>query len=189
MNARRFAYTVALLAACSGCDEPSPSVDPTPGTASPVAPASSATGAAIASAPSASAAAVVPPAPPAPTAWTGHYDAKVGEVNPPASAREKAWTTDPGTAAIGKGTIELAVVEKGVVHGSASGPLGDLVVSGELDGEELRANLAPKEPNGEQAMFGVLSLAKDGEKLHGTLRTSDREAKIVREATVELSPK
>lgn len=181
MTTRHIAWGLLLLAA-AGCDKGA-----TESPAKAAAPAGS-TSATVVAKPAASASAAPPPA--APTAWAGSYDAKVGEVNPPKAAHEKTWTKDPGTAAIGKGTIELTVAPaKGVVTGTAAGPLGDLVVSGELDDKELRANLTPKEPNGEHAMTGVLSLTKNGDKLEGTLRASDRDAKIVREATVELAPK
>src|SRR4051794_11401473 len=43
------------------------------------------------------------------SSWSGAYTAKVGVVEPPQNAKEKTWTQDPGSAAIGKGTIDLSI--------------------------------------------------------------------------------
>lgn len=130
-----------------------------------------------------------PPPPPKPTAWTGKYVAQVGEVNPPANARNKVWQKDPGTANVGDGTVEVSLDEKtGTVKGTATGALGELQLSGELDDTHLRANVAPKDPNAEDAMTGFLVLDREGDTFKGSLRVSDREGVIVREAKVELQP-
>jgi len=123
------------------------------------------------------------------SAWSGSYTAKVGAVDPPANAKEKTWTNDPGSAAIGKGAVDLTVGDRGETRGETKGPLGDMTISGTYDGKELRANLAPKEPKGDGAMTGYMMLASEGNAMKGTLRVSNRDAKIVREATVELAKK
>jgi len=128
------------------------------------------------------------------TAWSGSYVAKVGPVAPPENAKEKTWTDDPGTAALGKGAIEVSInASRGDTQGDLHGPLGDLKVSGVFDGKELRANLWPKDPKADTAMTGFMVLASSGEtppaNLKGTLRVSNRDARIVREASVELAKK
>jgi hypothetical protein len=123
------------------------------------------------------------------TAWSGSYTAKVGAVEPPKNANEKAWTLDPGSAAIGKGSIDLSVRERGEARGETKGPLGEMTISGLYDGKELRANLLPKEPRSDGAMTGFLLLTTEGEAMKGILRVSSRDARIVREAAVELAKK
>jgi hypothetical protein len=130
-----------------------------------------------------------PVAPAASAAWAGAYSAKVGPVDSPANAKEKTWVGDPGSAAVGKGTIDLSIsAPRGDVSGEAKGPLGDMVVSGTYDGHELRANLAPKDPRAEDAMTGFLLMTGESSgPLRGTLRVSSRDARVVREASVEVS--
>jgi hypothetical protein len=126
--------------------------------------------------------------------WSGSYVAKVGPVAPPENAKEKAWTNDPGTDAVGKGAIALSIAgSRGDTQGELTGPLGDLKISGVFDGTELRASLLPKDPKAEAAMTGFMVLAASGgpppSALKGTLRVSNRDARIVREANVELAKK
>lgn len=139
-------------------------------------------------APVASAEPAPPPAPAMPTAWSGKYVSKVGAVNPPANARNKIWEKDPGTDAVGEGTLEVSLDDKRVT-GTLTGPLGECHLSGELDGDNLRANLVPNDPNADSAMTGFLVLTRDGDVFKGELRASDREGRIVREAKVDLAPK
>jgi len=121
--------------------------------------------------------------------WAGSYTAKVGAVDPPKNANEKTWTQDPGSAATGKGTVDLSIRERGDAQGETKGPLGDMTISGTYDGKELRANLVPKDPKADTAMTGFMLLASEGDALKGSIRVSNRDARIVREATVELAKK
>src|SRR5207253_313735 len=98
------------------------------------------------------------PAASAANRWAGAYVAKPGAVLPPKNANEKTWQRDPGTAAIGAGTIELAIGPRGDALGSSSGALGDLALSGSFDGKELRATATPRDPNAPGAMTGALAL-------------------------------
>jgi len=157
---------------------------------SPAGSASAAASSAASAAPVASAA----PRAGEPTAFAGSYQAKIGPVAPPENAKEKTWTEDPGTAAVGPGTVKLSIGGgRGDTQGELSGPLGDLKVSGVFDGKELRANLMPKDPKADMAMTGFMLLTGSGEtppaNLKGTLRVSNRDARIVREASVELAKK
>ncbi len=123
------------------------------------------------------------------TVWAGSYTAKVGAVEPPKNANEKTWTQDPGSAAIGKGTVDLSIHGHGEAQGEAKGALGDLAISGVYDGKELRANLVPKDPKADGAMTGFMLLATEGDALKGSIRVSSRDARIVREAAVDLAKK
>ena len=179
-----FIFAIATLSAVIGCSKAS-SDKP-----SAAASASSATSAAASAAPVASASKGATEA----TAWSGSYQAKVGPVAPPENAKEKTWTDDPGTAAVGPGAIKLSIAgARGDTQGELSGPLGDLKVSGVFDGTELRANLMPKDPKADSGMTGFMLLTGSGgpppANLKGTLRVSNRDARIVREASVELAKK
>ncbi len=128
------------------------------------------------------------------TTWSGSYTAKVGAVNPPANAKEKTWTDDPGTIAVGKGTLELSISgPRGDAVGETKGPLGEMAITGIFDGQELRANLRPKNPKADGAMTGFMVLTPEGSPspsaFKGTLRVANRDAKVVREADVELTKK
>jgi hypothetical protein len=183
-SGRNWIALFSLALACVwGCEK---------GTSSAAPPSASASGAAagsVAPTPAASAKAAM-----AGSDWTGSYAAKVGQVDPPPAAHEKTWTQDLGHAATGAGTIELAVAPSGAALGDAKGVLGELAVSGTFDGHELRANLIPKDPNAEGAMTGWMSLTAEGEpsaakSLKGTMRVASRDAKLVREASVQLARK
>jgi hypothetical protein len=122
--------------------------------------------------------------------------AKQGAVDSP--TKEKTWTDDTGTESVGKGSIELTVDAptadpKGPprkVVGEAKGPLGPLSITGTFDGKEVRANMAPTQTNAPGAMTGFMTLTADGPaSLKGTLRVASGNARIVREATVELARK
>jgi hypothetical protein len=173
---------IMLAAGCSktSSDKPSPAASTS---AAPVAAASSAAPPGSASARGAEG-----------SAWSGSYVAKVGPVVPPEAAKEKAWTNDPGTASVGQGAIALSVSgAHGHTQGDLTGPLGDLTISGVFDGTELRANLTPKNPKADGAMTGFMVLGASGgpppSALKGTLRVSNGDARIVREASVELAKK
>jgi len=66
-----------------------------------------------------------------------------------------------------------------------------LTVSGTLEGKDLRANLYPRNPNAEGAMTGWMALTLEGSEtapkgLAGTLRVAGKDARLVREADVQL---
>ena len=107
----------------------------------------------------------------------------------PKAAKEKTWAEDPGSAAVGTGTLELSIVEpRGETRGDAKGALGEMTISGAFDHDELRANLVPKAPKGPDAMTGFMELKTTAPgTMAGTMRVSSRDARIVREASVTLT--
>jgi hypothetical protein len=178
------------------CSKPSPSEQSSAATSS-SAGAKSGPPVGAASASAAAGAAVAAPAGSA-AMFAGSYVAKQGPVEPPAAAKEKTWTDDPGTDAVGKGTMELSVdgspsaanAPPRKVVGEAKGPLGTLSIAGTFDGHEVRANVIPKEANAPGAMTGFMTLTAEGPtSLKGTLRVANGNARIVREAAVELARK
>lgn len=188
-SAGGFALLSALLVV--GCEKAAPSstAGVAPSAASAAASASASASVAAPRASASAAASGVAAAGVAASTWKGAFTAKVAAVEPPKEAKEKTWTKDPGTASVGPGSVELAVAAgSGDVSGAISGALGDLVVRGRFDGKELRAVLAPKDASAPGAMSGVLSLALEGAHLAGTLRVSNGDARIVREAAVQLDP-
>jgi hypothetical protein len=199
MTARFFArppvlapFPIAAIAAmvAIACDKAPGDNKPTSGLVA------SASAGVVAQAPAGSAsAASVKAAPPGPLpVWhlVGSFTAKVGEVNSPKAAREKTWTDDKGSTSIGPGKLDLTVHRpEGLVSGSVTGALGDLTVTGVLEGKDLRANLSPQNPNADGAMTGWMALTLEGSEtapkgLAGTLRVAGKDARLVREADVEL---
>src|SRR5688500_7767279 len=68
--------------------------------------------------------------------WTGTYDARHYLIE--MSKKEgavKEWQADKGEANSGKGELTLRIAEDGSVSGSSTGALGELVITGEFDGE------------------------------------------------------
>jgi hypothetical protein len=125
----------------------------------------------------------------------GTYAAKTAAIDLAKGDKVVKWPPNPASGALGTGTVDLVVVgPRGDVRGEANGPLGNMVVSGVLDGRDLRANLNPRDPNADNAMTGVIALVADGvgmnaTAMRGTLRVSGADARVVREAAVEISRK
>jgi hypothetical protein len=123
-------------------------------------------------------------------AFGGTYTAKAAQVDIGKGDTVVKWPPNPESGALGAGTIDLSVADpSGEVRGVATGPLGDMVVSGRFDGHDLLANLTPTNPNADDAMTGVMTLVANGATVRGTLRVSGRDARVVREAAAELSRK
>jgi hypothetical protein len=125
--------------------------------------------------------------PSGPRSWTGSYVARVTTLEQPAGPKAAAAADDASKLAVGPGTFSLSA--KGSrVTGEGKGSLGALVVSGVLDGRELRAGLTPADPSAPQAMTGWLSVRLDEGFAagQGTLRVSNGDARLVREAAVAI---
>jgi hypothetical protein len=160
------------LAACAK-ETPTGSAGTADSTATPVAPAA-------ASAPHAKST----------TSFSGTYTAKAAAIDLGKGNKVVKWPQNPEAGAAGSGTIDLVVADpRGEVRGEAKGPLGNLLVNGDFDGRDLRSNLVPRDPNADDAMTGVMTLVADGAAMRGTLRVSSRDARIVREASVQLARK
>lgn len=145
---------------------------------------------------SASASATPPPGPAssatagAKGTFKGAFTAKVGSVTTPKDIKDSTvapWAKDPGKESVGPGSLEI-VIEGTRVSGTGKGSLGDLVLEGMIDGNDVRAIVNPTDPNAPTAMTGVFSGTVSAGKIAGTIRASGRNGNIVREASVTLAP-
>lgn len=191
----RVGLLVLALAGCGKADAPKVDDRPASSAASTAsAPASAAASVAASVAASGGAAPAASSAPAAGTAgaetWQGKFTAKVGAVTPPKEAEVRVWAKDPGTELVGEGSLKLEIsgaAPRRDVRGEGTGALGDLLISGELEGTEFRARVDPKNPNDPKAMTGVLQGSLKGDKLELVLRVASRNANVVREAEVSAS--
>lgn len=98
------------------------------------------------------------------------------------------WEKDDGKRFTGAGTVQLSVAADGTVTGTLKGALGDLNLSGRLDGDELRAALLPGGTDVTQIQNGFLSLKREGDGWKGQLSCASGDALLLREAQLELVP-
>ena len=182
--AAKIATGLVLGLLVGGCDKEKAAESGAPATKASAAPSAAASGAPAASSSASPAGAA--PATAGGGSFKGTYKAKVGAVTPPKDAKIQLWEKDPGTAAIGDGTVQIKIDGR-TVTGSAKGALGEQVIHGELDGKDFSARLDPKDPNTQDAMTGVLTGKLDGDAITGTLRVSGRNGNIVRESEIKLA--
>lgn len=102
------------------------------------------------------------------------------------------WKSDAGAATQpGSGTLHLTIDESRSVLGEASGALGELIISGELDGEQLRLRLRSK-PSGAAAApaeqwGGYILARRDTGSFRGHLRAATGNGHRVRQGTLTLN--
>lgn len=166
---------VALALALPAC--PAPPADR-------AAPAPSASTSSASSAPSASAAPV--------TKWySGTWSGKVTvarqELDVAADAgRLRVWDQDDGAVATGEGALTVTFDAAGIASGRASGPLGELVVTGAVEGDAVRLALVPAAAS-VAAFTGYVVLNRKGDELEGVLKASSGDSALVRRAAVKLT--
>ncbi len=135
------------------------------------------------------AAADAAPAVPGIETWSGTYVSTAGSVYV-FDAGEYAgvkWRGDEAGAGLGEGPASLTVDrQSGAVHGTAGGPIGDVVLSGSFSGDTLTASVLRKDPL-DRGLTGTLIAKKEGDRLVGAMRLSVANARVIREATVTLS--
>ncbi len=149
------------------------------------APSASATPVASASA---SVAAVAAPAPAAAKpwfegAWQGSFNAELFRIELPAGG-VKEWKTDDGSKASGAGKLSLEVSADGTVSGTGTGALGELLVTGRVEGDRAALLLSP---GAEGGFHGVLLATQTPEGMKGTLNASSGDSLQVRRAEVSLT--
>jgi hypothetical protein len=126
---------------------------------------------------------------PAPTkawfagAWQGTFVAQLFRLELPVGG-VKEWKLDDGKLASGDGKLSLTVSDEGVVSGTASGALGDLAVTGRVEGDRAALSLASAQPDG---FHGVLLATQTPEGMKGTLSASSADSLQVRKAEVTLT--
>jgi hypothetical protein len=96
------------------------------------------------------------------------------------------WSKDDGKVGSGSGTLSLTIDASRRVVGSAQGALGDLLVTGEIDGDTLRAAASPKAPAALDGFAGTLVARRSADALVGRLQASTGDSQTVREAAVRL---
>jgi hypothetical protein len=85
---------------------------------------------------------------------------------------------------VGDGTMTLVIDPAGRVSGtSEGGPLGAAVVEGTVQGDLVTANIRRKDAL-DEGLTGTLIAKKDGDKLEGTMKLSEFNAAVVREAKI-----
>jgi hypothetical protein len=85
---------------------------------------------------------------------------------------------------LGDGTLSLSVDAAGRVAGeSTGGPLGTAILDGILDGAILSATVRRKDPK-DEGLTGTLVATITADKLEGSMKLSEFNAAVVREATV-----
>lgn len=124
-------------------------------------------------------------APVAGQGWGGDYTAKRAIIEQPDKVKDVTHKRDPGDKNVGPGKLVLNVSD-GVVTGTASGALGDQVISGALEGKALKFSLFPRNPTASDAMTGTGVGEVGGSSITGTLRCTGPDAVVVREASFEL---
>jgi hypothetical protein len=179
------AIVVALGAGHLGCGDEPP---PTSRSATVTAAATNAAAAPPSGSAAAAASAKEAPASKLAGRWSGTYESKKARVSLEKGVKDKALESDDGTAASGKGEIELVVAADGTVTGRVSGPLGPGMLSGWAEADGITATLAPEDAGADGAMSGTLALEPAQSEWKGTLRASSGSGEIAREAEVTVKP-
>ena len=116
-------------------------------------------------------------------AWQGVFRAELFRVEVPLGGM-KEWKADDGKQASGEGKLSLQAAADGSVTGSSSGALGELAVTGHVDGDRATLMLASPQPDG---FHGVILASRSPEGLAGTLNASSGDSLQVRQAKVTLT--
>lgn len=115
--------------------------------------------------------------------WQGTYEAELFRIELPAG-NVKEWKLDDGKKASGAGKLSLEVSPDGTVTGTSTGALGDLAVSGRVEGDRAALSLG----SGAEATFhGTVLATQTPEGMSGTLSASSGDSLQVRHAKVTLA--
>ncbi len=96
----------------------------------------------------------------------------------------KEWKKDDGSQASGEGKLSLQAAADGSVTGTATGALGELAVSGRVDGDRAALTLSAASPDG---FHGVILASQSPDGMKGTLNASSGDSLQVRQASVTLA--
>ena len=116
-------------------------------------------------------------------AWQGTFDAQLFRVEVPAGGA-KEWKQDDGKKASGEGKLSFDAAPDGSVTGSATGALGDLSLSGHVDGDRAAFVLSSPAVDG---FHGVILAAQAPEGMKGTLNASSGDSLQARQGSVTIS--
>jgi hypothetical protein len=116
-------------------------------------------------------------------AWQGVFRAELFRVET-AAGGVKEWKQDDGKVGSGEGKLTLEAASDGSVTGSSSGALGNLAVSGHVDGDRVALVLSSAEPAG---FHGVILATQTPDGMQGTLNASSGDSLQARQAKVTIS--
>lgn len=120
--------------------------------------------------------------------WSGSFDAKVFTI-----AAEKnegplpAWEKPDARAFVGPGNLRLGVDQTGLARGTGDGPFGNLVLSGQVEGETLRLRFASDSNEPAKRFAGFMIAERKADRLVGTLQASAGDSGQVRTAEVQFT--
>jgi len=182
-SVRTLAFSMALAAVASGCskDEPAAKPEPMPtgkvSAGSPPVPPSSG-----------SAAGAV--APGGPVGWTGSYESAAGTLYVPEG---KEWEGvkfrgEKSEVGLGTGAMTIEVDPKNGITGTLDGPLGPAVVSGLSSVEAVAIRVDRKDPK-DNGFVGTGLAKVNGGVIEGTMKLSQGDARVIREAKFTLKRK
>lgn len=119
--------------------------------------------------------------------FKGSYTAKQADVRTPEDAPK--FIHPESKDGVGAGALELTLpATRGEVSGTASGALGAQVFSGWLEDGRLTGTLHPSDA-APGAMWGLVDATVEGSSVKGSIRTSGRDGRVVREAPFTLETK
>lgn len=111
------------------------------------------------------------------------FAAQVFRIELPTGA-VKEWKLDDGKLSSGEGTLSFVVSDDGAVSGTAAGALGELIVTGRVEGDRAALSLASPEPDG---FHGVALATQTADGMKGTLSASSADSLRVRKAELTLT--
>jgi hypothetical protein len=124
---------------------------------------------------------------PATITWHGTYKSVASSVTIPPSLKAGSWTNADTQAALGDGTLTLAVEPRsGRVSGSLEGPLGPASVTGFSADGKLTATIRRIDPS-DEGFTGTLEAEVKDAKLEGTMNGALARANAVRTASFTMA--
>jgi hypothetical protein len=117
-------------------------------------------------------------------AFSGDYQSAVTDLAVPEGVK---WKGDaPADEGVGKGTLSLSVDEAGIVTGSGTGALGDVILSG-ISRDGLVSGLVLRKSSADGGYTGTFYATEEQGELKGTIRVSKGNAGGLREAKFSLA--
>jgi hypothetical protein len=121
--------------------------------------------------------------------WEGSYESAAGSlyVVDGGDWAVVRWRGDDASVGLGHGEVSLSRESgTGRIHGTASGPIGDVVVLGSVEGEAFTASILRKDPS-DGGLTGTAVGRVSHDQIVGTMRLSFADARVIREARFTLA--
>jgi hypothetical protein len=129
-----------------------------------------------------------PKAAPSSETWTGTYDSHPGSIYVVDGGEWAGvrWRGDDASVGLGEGKLSLAMNRTSEeVRGTGEGPIGNVVLSGVVTGGAITLSVSRKDPL-DRGLTGTAVAQVSGDKISGTMRLSQADARVIREATLHL---